>query len=217
MMLRRLGRFTVRRRRWVLGSTLVAVVVAGAVGGGVFGRLSGGGFADPAAASTRGAEQLEEVFGAGDPNLVLLVTAKAGSVDERAVAAEGVAITEGLAGEPSVEQAFSYWTLGAAPPLRSGDGSQALVLARIGGDEDAVDAAVEELSPRYTRDGDLVTVGVGGQAEVFRQVSGQVESDLQRAETITFPIVLILLILVFGSVVAAGPPLAGARVSGVGP
>src|SRR5918992_535967 len=215
-MLRRLGRFTVRRRRWVLAGTLVAVVVAGALSGGVFGRLSSGGFTDPAAPSTRGAEQLEEVFGAGDPNLVLLVTATEGSVDERAVAAEGVAITEELAKEPSIEQAFSYWTLGAAPPLRSGDGSQALVRARIGGDEDAVDAAVEELFPRYTRDGDLVTVGVGGQAESFRQVSTQVESDLQRAETITFPIVLILLILVFGSVAAAGLPLAVAGISVVG-
>jgi putative drug exporter of the RND superfamily len=47
-------------------------------------------------------------------------------------------------------------------------------------------------------------------------VSTQVEGDLQRAETITFPIVLILLILVFGSVVAAGLPLAVAAISVVG-
>jgi RND superfamily putative drug exporter len=90
------------------------------------------------------------------------------------------------------------------------------VLARIPGNEDAVDAAIEVLSPRYTRQGELVTVGVGGQAEVFRQVTSQVESDLQRAETITFPVVLVLLVLVFGSVVAAGLPLAVAAISVVG-
>jgi len=215
-MLERMARFTVRRRRWVLAGTLVALVAAGAFGGGVFDRLSGGGFSDPGAESSRGTDQLEEVFRTGDPNLVVLVTAKGGSVDDPAVAAEGVALTEELASEPSIEQAFSYWTLGSAPPLRSGDGSQALVLARISGDEDEVDAAVEELSPRYTRERDLVSVAVGGQAEVFRQVSTQVESDLQRAEVITFPIVLILLILVFGSVVAAGLPLAVAGISVVG-
>jgi RND superfamily putative drug exporter len=215
-MLRRLGRFTVRRRRWVLAGTLVAVVAAGALGGGVLDRLSGGGFTDPDSESTRGADLLEEAFEAGDANLVLLVTAGGGSVDDPAVAAEGVALTEELAAEPFVEQAFSYWTLGSAPPLRSGDGSQALVLARIGGDEDEVDAAVEELAPRYTRESDVMTVGVGGRAEVFRQVSTQVESDLQRAESITFPVVMILLILVFGSVVAAGLPLAVAAVSVVG-
>jgi RND superfamily putative drug exporter len=215
-MLRRLGRFNVRRRRWVLAGTLVAVVGAGGLGGGVLDRLSGGGFTDPDSESTRGADALEEAFGAGDANLILLVTAGAGSVDDPAVAAAGVALTEELAGEPSIEQAFSYWTLGQAPPLRSGDGSQALVLARIGGDEDEVDAAVEELSPRYTRGSDLVTVGVGGRAEVFRQVSTQVESDLQRAEAITFPVVMLLLVLVFGSVVAAGLPLAVAVISVIG-
>jgi RND superfamily putative drug exporter len=215
-MLGRLGRFTVRRRRWVLAGTLVGFFVAGALVGGVFDRLSGGGFSDPASESTRGAERLEEAFGAGDANVVLLVTAKDRSVDDPAVAAEGLRLTEELTAEPSIEQAFSYWTLGSAPPLKSGDGSQALVLARIPGDEDEVDEAVEELAPRYTRDGDVLGVAVGGQAQAFRQVSTQVESDLQRAEAITFPIVLILLILVFGSVVAAGLPLAVAAISVVG-
>ena len=215
-MLGRLGRFTVRRRRWVLVGTLVGFLVAGVLGGGAFDRLSGGGFDDPAAESSLAADQLEDAFGAGDANVVLLVTAEGGSVDDDTVAAEGVRLTEELAAEPSIEQAFSYWTLGSAPPLRSGDGTQALVLARIGGDEDEVDEAIEELAPRYTRDGDVLDVAVGGQAQSFRQVSTQVESDLVRAETITFPIVLILLILVFGSVVAAGLPLAVAAISVVG-
>ncbi len=215
-MLQRLGRLTVRRRRWVLAGTLLAVIVAGALGGGVFDRLSGGGFSDPDAESSRGTEQLEEIFETGDPNLILLVTAKQGSVDNRRIAAEGTAITEELVGEPAIEQAFSYWTLGSAPPLRSNDGGQALVLARIGGDEDKVDAAVEELSPKFTREDSNLTVDVGGQGEVFRQVTSQVESDLQRAELITFPILLILLILVFGSVIAAGLPLAVAAISVVG-
>jgi putative drug exporter of the RND superfamily len=215
-MLGRLGRFTVRRRRWVLAGTLVGFLAAGALGGGVFDRLSGGGFDDPAAESSLAADELEDAFGAGDANVVLLVTAENGSVDDDAVAAEGLRLTEELAGEPSIEQAFSYWTLGSAPPLRSGDGTQALVLARIGGDEDQVDEAIEELAPRYTRHGDVLDVAVGGQAQSFRQVSTQVESDLVRAETITFPIVLILLILVFGSVVAAGLPLAVAAISVVG-
>jgi RND superfamily putative drug exporter len=215
-MLGRLGRFTVRRRRWVLAATLVGFLSAGALGGGVFDRLSGGGFSDPAAESSLGADRLQDLFGAGDANVVLLVTANDGSVDDAAVAAEGVRLTDELAAEVSIEQAFSYWSLGSAPPLRSGDGTQALVLARIGGDEDHVDEVIEELAPRYTRDDDVVEVAVGGQAQSFRQVSTQVESDLVRAEAITFPIVLILLILVFGSVVAAGLPLAVAAISVVG-
>src|SRR5918996_1323137 len=215
-MLGRVGRFTVRRRRWVLAGTLAGVVAAGFFGGGVFGRLSGGGFTDPGSESSMARQRLDEIFGSGDANLVLLVTAKAGSVDAPSVVSEGLALTEELGGEATVEQAFSYWTLGSPPPLRSSAGSQALVLARIGGDDDQVDTAVEELAPRYSRDDELITVGVGGQAEVFRQVSHQVESDLQRSEIITFPIVMLLLIVVFGSVVAAGLPLAVAGISVVG-
>jgi len=215
-MLRKLGWFTVRRRRWVLAGTLAGVVLAGAFGGGVFDRLSGGGFTDPGVESTRVREDLQDAFRAGDANVVLLVTATSGSVDDPDVVAAGTALTEELAREPAIQQAFSYWSLGSPPPLRSDDGSQALVLARIPGDEDTVDAAIEELAPRYTRRMDAVSVAVGGWAEVFRQASTQVETDLQRAEMITFPVVLILLLLVFGSVVAAGLPLAVAAISVVG-
>src|SRR5688572_31553140 len=111
-MLQRLGWFTVRRRRWVLAGTLVALVVSGALGGGVFQRLSSGGFSDPDAESSRATDQLEDEFGTGDVNLVLLVTAGSGSVDDPAATAAGAALTEELAAEPSIEQAFSYWTLG---------------------------------------------------------------------------------------------------------
>jgi RND superfamily putative drug exporter len=200
----------------VLIGTLVGVLAAGALGGGVFDRLASGGFGDPGSQSSRATEQLERVFGAGDPNLVLLVTARAGSVDDPAVAAEGAALTRELVAEPAVAQAFSYWSLGSPPPLRGEDRTQALVLARVAGTDDEVQMAIEDLSPRYTREDALVTVGVGGQAEVFRQVSSQVESDLQRAEGITFPIVLLLLVLVFGSAVAAGLPLAVAGISVLG-
>ncbi len=215
-MLQRLGRFAVRRRRLVLVATFVAVVVSGAVGGGAFERLTAGGFNDPEAESSRGAEKLDRLFDTGDPNLILLVTAKQGSVDDRAVAAEGIALTEELQGEPSIHEAFSYWSLGSAPAFRSNDGSQALVLARVPGDEDDVSDLVEGLSAKYTREESLIDVAVGGQGEIFRQVTSQVESDLKQAEMITFPILLIVLIFVFGSVVAAGLPLLIAAMSVVG-
>jgi hypothetical protein len=95
-MLAAVGRFAVRWRRWVLAGTLLAVVVAGALGGGVFDRLSGGGFSDPDAESSRPRDQLERVFGAGDPSLVLLITAKRGSVDDPATAAVGATLTRQL-------------------------------------------------------------------------------------------------------------------------
>jgi RND superfamily putative drug exporter len=207
-MLERLGHFTVRRRRWIIVGTVIGVILAGSLGGSVIERLSNGGFTDPGSESEQAVGTLNRVFHTGNPNLVLLVTAREGTVDEPAVASAGAALTQELASELRIQQAFSYWTLGSPPPLRSTDSRQALVLARIKGDDDEVRKHVKELSPRYTRSSGPITVAVGGQAEVFRQVGTQVEQDLRKAETITFPVVLILLVLVFGSVVAAGLPLA---------
>ncbi|MGI8684860.1 MAG: MMPL family transporter [Acidimicrobiales bacterium] len=207
-MLASLGRFVVRRRVMVLIAALVGMLVAGAVGGGVASHLSGGGFDDPSAESSRAKKVLEQSFGTRNPNVVLLVTSADGSVDSATAAAAGAALTTELAAEPGIAQAVSYWTLGSPPPLRSNDGRQALVLATIAGDDDQVAERIEDLSPRFTRpDGTAVTVAVGGFAEVFRQVSAQIEHDLVRAEMISLPIVLILLVLVFGSVVAASLPL----------
>jgi RND superfamily putative drug exporter len=203
----RLGWFVVRRRAAVLAVSVLALVVAGAVGGGVATHLSGGGFDDPRAESTLARHTLQTLFGARDPNLVLLVTARDGSVDSPPVAAAGSALNAQLAAEPGVTSAVSYWSLGAPPPLRSTDGRQALVLATIGGSDDDIAARIKELSPRYTSASGDVSVQVGGFAEVFRQVSAQIEHDLKAAELISLPVVLLLLVVVFGSVVAASLPL----------
>jgi RND superfamily putative drug exporter len=206
-MLERLGRFLLRRRWAVLAATLVAVVVAGAVGGSAITRLKSGGFDDPAAESTRAAEVLRDQFGTGDPNLVLLVTAKGGDVDDPAVAAAAEAITRRLAAEPDLAQVLSYWAADA-PALKSADGAQALVLGRITGDEEDLDARAAALTDAYARDDADLQVQVGGQAQVFREVGEQVEADLARAEAIAVPITLLLLVLVFASAVAGILPLA---------
>jgi putative drug exporter of the RND superfamily len=212
----RFGKFVVRRRRLILGLSLAGVVLAGAFGGSVTSILSTGGFTDPTAESQRAETLLEERFQAGNPNMVLLVTADQGSVDDPAVAQAGAAVTQRLAAEPGIQVAVSYWTLGSPAPLRSTDAQQALVLARIEGNDDEVRERIEVLSPKYTSNAGPITVGVSGQAEVFREVGEQVEADLRKSEAISFPVVLILLVLVFGSLVAAGLPLAVAGIAVVG-
>jgi len=207
-MLERLGRFTVRRRRLIAIYGLLALLVAGFVGSSATKHLKTGGFDNPRSEAVRGSDILRDQFHTGTPNIVLLVTARHGTVDAPAVARAGAALTRKLGREQSIEQSVSYWSLGSPPPLRSKDGKQALVLARLVGNDDHVRDRAKELSPKYTRTDSLISVAVGGQAEVFRQVGTQVEDDLKKSESITFPVVLVLLVLVFGSVVAAGLPLA---------
>ena len=208
-MLTRIARLSTRRSWRVVIAAVLFVLVAGAIGGGVAENLTSGGFEDPSTESARADEALADRFGTGIPNVILLVTAQDGDVDSPAAAAAGVAVTDELAAEEGVTDVVSYWSEGNAPPLRSDDGERALVLARIEGDDDAVDARIEELGPAFQRtgDGEAVTVEVGGFAQVFHEVGATIEEDLVTAEMIALPITLVLLVLIFGSLVAASLPL----------
>ena len=203
-----IARFIVRRRRLVLVAAIVFMAIAGTFGGSVASKLSNGGFDDPKAESSVTKTLIEDTFGGGSPNLVLLVRSASGSVDDDSATAAGLALTEELAATPGVGGVASYWTL-QAPPLKSSKGDEALVLARLTGSEDDVRRTIEEISPRFTRTatGSALEVSVTGEAEVFRQVGSTIEDDLKRAETIALPITLVLLVLVFGGLVAASLPL----------
>lgn len=203
-----LGRLAVRRRWTILIVTGVALVVAGAVGGDVTSRLVAGGIVDRGSESSKVASIITDEFERSDPNLLFLVTAKRGSVDDRAVADAGLAVARQLAAQPHVAHVTSYWDFGRAAPLRSRDRTQALVLAVIDGEEDEVLSRVGTISQRFTGDRGVVTVGVGGWGEVYRQAQSQVEQDARNAELLAFPLTLLCLLFVFGSVVAAGLPLA---------
>ena len=217
-----LGRLTVRRRRPILLLTLVTLVVAAIVGGGVFSRLSSGGFDDPDAESTRAGTVLEERFGTGSPDLVLVVTAEtdettraAGvAVDRLDVARAADRLTDDLTAIEGTADVTSYWSLGSPPPLRSDDGTEALVLLRVPGDEDDPERAdlVSTIIHDFDTDAGAadrgpITVAVGGPERIFEQIGSTIEGDLARAEAIAIPLTLALLIVVFAGVVAALLPL----------
>jgi RND superfamily putative drug exporter len=205
-MLVRLSDLVVRRRALILVLTLVGLVLAGVLGGGVASRLSSGGFEDANAESTK-AEHALEPFG-GESNMLLLVRAKHGSVDSPDVVRAGTELTTKLAGDTRVSFAASYWSLGKPQPLRSKTGDSALVLARIKGDQDEVNKTAKDLLPRYEIDDAAISVRPGGLAAVYKDVNEVIEADTKKADSVAIPITLILLILVFGSVVAALLPLA---------
>src|SRR6266508_1486785 len=182
-MLERLAGSLLRRRVLVLVVAVAVVGLAGVLGAGVVSKLRSGGFEDPAASSTRAEDALRDTFHTGEPNLVLLVTADHGTVDQAGLANGGLELTRRLSAERDVSEVQSYWTTKAAP-LRSVDGRQALVLARIAGDDDASQKRAEQLATDFDRDQGGMRVQVGGQARVFGEVSDQVERDLARAEMI---------------------------------
>src|SRR5205823_7359844 len=87
----RLGRFAVARPKAILLAAAAFFVIAGMAGNGLVHHLSTGGFDDTNSQATRAQQTLERVFGQGNPDIVLMVKAKHGGVDDAAVAAEGTA------------------------------------------------------------------------------------------------------------------------------
>jgi putative drug exporter of the RND superfamily len=204
----RLAGLTVRHRILVALAAIAAIALAGATSGDVASRLSSGGYADPDADSTLVDALLAERFQAGEPNYLLLVEAADGDVDGVEVAAFGATLTEALATDPAVVEAVSYWSLGDAPPLRSRDGSAAVVVATLEGDDDAIQLAASRLTEELAGEHELATVTATGTAQVYAEISAAGEGDAKRAEHLAMPITLLLLLLVFGTVVSALLPLA---------
>ncbi|MCT2589515.1 MMPL family transporter [Streptomyces sp. N2-109] len=202
----RIAELAIRRSRLVLIVATLAVVLMGAVGAGAFGKLVDGGFDDPDAPSTRAEQVIEDKFG-GQTNLVLLVQASEGSVDTPQTKQAGQALVADLKKEQNLENVISYWDA-SSPALRAEDGRQAMVLAHVKGDETEQGTNAKDVIDTYTGayEGGL-DIQAGGGTAVGNDLSTQTPEDLLLAEMIAIPLTLILLLVVFGSVVAALLPL----------
>ncbi|MFE9294453.1 MMPL family transporter [Streptomyces niveus] len=206
--LSKIAELALKRSRLLLVLATVAVVAMGALGVGAFGKLLGGGFDDPGAQSSRAAVRIDEKFG-GETNLLFLVgqegTGRQGpgspAVDER-----GRALTDRLKADSTVSNVVSYWDT-KSPQLVSESGSEALIALHVKGDETLRTERAEELIDRYAGDRDGVEVRAGGEIAVGIDISAQVSGDLAVAEAIAVPVTLLLLVLAFGSLVAAMLPL----------
>jgi RND superfamily putative drug exporter len=211
-MVKKLASLVVRRRRAVLVTAVILALVGGSSGATLFSKLSAGGWDDSGADSGRAADILEQEFGQGPPNLVMLVAAPDG-VDHPASLNSGTELTQRLASEPDVENVVSYWTAGRSPQLRNADADKALVLATINGNPTEVDERLSDLIPAYEGQQQGLNVTIGGYAMFEHELTEQSERDVVTAELIVFPVTLIFLVLIFGSVVAATLPLIVAMVT----
>ena len=200
----RLGEVIGGHARVVLAITVAVFVLSAVLGVGAFGRLLSGGFDNPSSASSEAAVLVDQHFG-GQPDLIFLVHARTGTVDSPAATASGTALATKLSDDPRLSAVTSYWTT-RAPALRSTDGSDALILTHVVGTTDqATTTATAILSDYANQNTSAVTVRIGG--SLGTGINTQVTKDLALAESIAVPLTLVLLLLAFGSVVAALLPL----------
>jgi RND superfamily putative drug exporter len=199
----RFGHWLVRHRKPVVIIAIIATLLSLVAGGMAMERLSLARFQATGSESVEAATVLDEEFDTGVPNLTVVVEAKQGTVDDAAVAEAGRKLAEQLATEPAVTEVMSYWTSNHSPVLRGESDQHALIIARVAGNATEARAAIADISPKFTRDDDLMQSMVGGRDEVFRQVGAQAREDFLRAEMIIIPLMIILLYVVYRRISAA--------------
>ncbi|RYU15282.1 MMPL family transporter [Nocardioides iriomotensis] len=187
---------------------MVLVAAAAAYGLGVFGQLSDGGFDDPASESSRALAAEREVFGDRGADVVAIYSSDDLRVDDPAFRD---AVTGTLDDLPAgaVERVVSYYDT-PDPSLVGEDGRTTRVVLTLAGDgQDAKSRSWDEVADALDAPG--LTTNLAGQWAVFGDVNEQVSADIARAESLSMPIVFLLSLLIFGSLVAAlMPTLVGA-------
>jgi uncharacterized membrane protein YdfJ with MMPL/SSD domain len=201
-----LGRFTYRRRRLVLALTSVFVLAAVVWGTGVFGALANGGFESPNTEAARAVKTIEQTVGRTGTDVIVLYRS-----DDRTVAdpAYRTSVENHLNGLPreDVVSSATYWSTKSPAFVATDQRTTYAVLTLAGADPERRLESFHKIADAVRTAPAGLDVQVGGETAVFDEVNTQTEHDIVQAETISLPIVLVLLVVVFGGLVAAGLPL----------
>ncbi|BBZ12608.1 MMPL family transporter [Mycobacterium branderi] len=208
-MLQRTARLALAAPGKILAVAALVLVAAGVFGVPVANSLAAGGFQDPASESSRAIQLLTDKFGQSDQTMLVVVTTPAGAASERARRA-GTDIVEQLKQSPLVFNVTSPWTSppAAAEGLVSTDGKSGLIVANLKGGENNAQKYAKTLSEQVVHDRDGVSVRAGGVAMVYAQINEQNERDLLLMESIAIPLSFLVLVWVFGGLLAAALPMA---------
>ena len=207
-MFEKLGNFVARRRKGVFILFILGILVSGGLGSQAFSRFDSGGYSDPASDSAKVAEYLKDTFDAPNPSLVLAVQSKSGSVDDLAVVADAQALESQIRNEPDTDKVISYWSLGNSPFLKSKDGNSGLMFVYFKTtDFTETDKLGGIYQEKYDGKYRNLEVYVSGEAVFANAINGNIQEDLKVAEFISIPLTFLLLLLVFGALVASAMPL----------
>ncbi len=191
-----------RHPRWTLAVATLVAVTLGILGLSVEGKLSPSTLDIPGTSSSRANEILREHFGASAPFAILL----RGPAEE--LDRQGPELIRALRRDPAVTT-LSPWDRGSVQPLRRSP-RRALIIADF---HVPIAEAVNEVVPRLNETLEEkieppVRATQTGFATISRAIQDESIAASERGELIALPILLVVLLLVFRSPVAAAIPLA---------
>jgi trehalose monomycolate/heme transporter len=201
------GRLVVRGR-WVVLAAAVGLEALGVLwGSGVFGQLTGGGFDDPASESSRARARAIAEIGVRDVDVIVLYSSATTTVTDPAFRDAVAATLATVRGRPEVADVTSWFDT-QAPGLVATDGRATYALVRlVATEEDAKTAAFETLRPALIASAPGIETQLGGNMPFLVTANELTSQDLARAETLSLPVLLVLLVIIFGGLVAAAMPL----------
>ncbi|MEE6137411.1 MMPL family transporter [Mycobacterium sp. 050128] len=219
-MLPRIAGLAIAAPRRIIAVGVLVFIAAAIFGLPVAKSLAPGGFQDPDSESARAISVLTEKFGQSGQQMLILVTAPAGANSDKARTV-GTDLVNELQRSPLVYNATSPWTgppqaQSASAELISKDGKSGLIVVNLKGGENNVQNNAQTLSDQLIHDRDGVTVRAGGAAMEYAQINKQNQEDLLVMEIIALPLSFLVLIWVFGGLLAAALPMALGALAVVG-
>lgn len=171
-------------------------------------RMSQEGWDDPASSSTAAAKIEQETFGRDNSGDVILLFTDPNGISQ---SAQFDSIKKYLAdlqekNPEQIEGIVSYFDL-RNPQLVSEDGTTAFAAVSLAGDGEQTLKDFRIVQPNLSPEFDGVTVEVAGATAVADALDAGMANDILRAEVVALPVVGLLLLVVFGSVIAAFMPL----------
>jgi len=206
-MFAKLGSVIVAKKKLIFGVYLIAIIFAGTIGSGVFGKLESGGYSNPKSDSMKVFDYLTDVFKVKDPAVVLVVETK-DVITNPKVIASATKLESEIKSEPGVESTLSFWSAGGAPSLKSTDGKSAfLFIYSQSVDWDKVQSLGKQVQAKYDGNYEDLKIYASGTGVFAEAINSKISKDLALAESISIPLTFILLAFVFGALVASAMPL----------
>jgi uncharacterized membrane protein YdfJ with MMPL/SSD domain len=194
-----------RHARLVLVVAVLVVVAAAGYGAGVFDSLGRGGFEDPDAEGYRAVEAERSVFGNFAPDVVAIYSSDELTADQPEFQAAVEAVVADLDDRSEVVRTVPYFAVPPEAGLVTPEGDAAQVHISLAGDtlnEQLI--SYDEIEPLLHADG--LETDLAGLYPAHADVNVITEEDLQQAELLSLPLVVLLALLIFGSLTASAMP-----------
>ncbi|WP_374230430.1 MMPL family transporter [Rhodococcus sp. ARC_M6] len=203
--LARLGRTMATHMRWVIGVWLIALVALGAAAPSVFTSLAGAGWQADGSESVQVRELAEQHFGGNSSAAVQVV------VHSDTYQVTDPAIQQTLADATDLFTKDSRFGAVVAPQpgmTISPDGHTGILIAGANASTDDMVSAVDQLGKELTAlSTDSIEVYPTGASALWSDFNKANHEAMIKAEMMSWPVTLAIMVLAFGSLVAAGLPL----------